>query len=36
MDKQNNDKPIYIQVNDNDAEWKHYLSLTKDPNFITK
>ena len=34
MDKQN-DKPIYIQVSDNDTEWQHNLSLLKDPSFIT-
>ena len=35
MDKKN-DKPIYIQVSDNDTEWQHYLSLLKDSDYITK
>ena len=35
MDKQN-DKYIYIEINDNDTEWQHNLSLLKNPSFITK
>ena len=35
MDKQN-DKYIYIEINDNDTEWQHTLSLLKNPSFITK
>lgn len=36
MDKQNNDKPINTQINDSNTEWKHNISLLKDPSFITK
>ena len=35
MDKQK-DKPIYIQVNDSDTEWKHNLSLLKNSDYVTK
>ncbi len=35
MDKKN-DKPIYIQINDNDTEWEHNLSLLSSSDFIKK
>ena len=35
MDKQK-DKYIYIEINDNDTEWEHNLSLLSNSDFIKK